>query len=77
MSRIIWARIGMSVMITDEQYEALKAEAYSEEASKAYGYDLYDDLDVPRWLLKKFKEEGRINGDSYIPQDEFEGDDSG
>lgn len=69
--KTIWARIGMSVEITDEEFEKLKNTAHDPN-SKAYGYDLYGDLDVTEWLLEKFQKSGKINGDSYIPQDEFD-----
>ena len=68
----IWARIGMSVKITDEEYNKIKQLAINEESTESHGYEVFDDLDVfPEWLEKKFETEGTIDGDCYIPGDTF------
>lgn len=57
----IWMRVGMSVEVTDEQYEKLKEEALN-------GSDRYDDLETPQWLIDRIEKYGEIDGDSYIPE---------
>lgn len=52
----LWARIGMSVDITDEEYEVIKTlmdGGIEEEARKI--------------LFQLFVDRGYINGDSYMP----------
>lgn len=61
----IWARISMTVEVTDEEYEKLRSAA-------EYTPGSYDDLDVPDWLLKKYAAEGKVDEDSYIPVTTFE-----
>ena len=67
----IWARIGMTLEVTDEEYEELRIQALN----KAYQPDdetIYDDLGLSAALKKKFLEKGKANGDSYIPAIVFE-----
>ena len=62
----VWARIGMTVEVTDEQYEALRKEALNPDFPEED--KVYDDLDdFPKWLLDKFEKEGEMDGDCYIP----------
>lgn len=66
----IWVRVGMTVKVTEEQYEELREAALDEESSEDYGYEVYGDLeDFPDWFYKKIEEDGVIDGDSYIPSD--------
>ena len=66
----IWARVGITVEVTDEQYEELRQMALNESLSQSHGYPVYDDLDeFPDWLSWKIAKEGIIDGDSYVPSD--------
>lgn len=65
--KTIWARVGMSVEVTDKQYEELRQLALNEEYDEEY--EVYDDLELPDWLLVKFEKKGKIDGDCYIPGD--------
>ena len=56
--KTIHARIGMSVKVTDEQFDEIM------ELSQKY----YDVDDFPEWLEEKFKTEGiMFDAESYIP----------
>ena len=60
--KTIWARVGMSVEVTDEQYEEVRKLALNDKG-------FYEDLeDFPDWLDEKFEKEGKIDGDYYIPE---------
>lgn len=66
----IWARIGMSLEVTDTQYEVLRhlaAEMDSEEA----GEPVYLELDLEENMVKEFLKRGVPDGDSYIPASVF------
>ena len=66
--KTVWARIGMSVKVTDEQYEMLRRKALNPDYPEED--EVYDDFeDLPKWLLDKFEDEGEIDGDCYIPCD--------
>lgn len=69
--KTIWARVGMTVEVTDEEYEMLREMARNDSMTEACGYDVYDDLDVfPSWFNKRLENgTGSIDGDSYIPSD--------
>lgn len=72
--KTVWIRVGTNVEVTDEQYEEIKQKAINKEYSAAYGGDRYDDLDgkeFPDWLWNKIKNDGRIDGDTYIPDTEW------
>lgn len=65
----VWARIGITVEMTTEQYNALRRKAeYKAEDGRTSFAELtlsYDDA-------KFFMEHGTVDGDSYIPQEIFE-----
>lgn len=63
----IWARIGMSSEVTDEEYEDLKKLAMHNGR-----LDDLNDTDFPDWLIEKFKNKAIMDGESYIPQIVFE-----
>jgi hypothetical protein len=66
----IWIRVGMTVKVTESQYEELRKASLDKEASEAYGYSIYRDLDdLPDWFEKKIEEGAVIDGDSYIPSE--------
>ena len=52
--KIIWARIGMFVEVSNEEYERFKEEC--------------GDSDMPPDLYELFKSEGKFGGDSYVPE---------
>ena len=53
----IWARIGVSMYVTDSEYEKLKARR--------------GDIELSPQQAKTFLELGKIEGDSYIPETVF------
>lgn len=69
----IWARIGMSLTVSDEEYNILKELA---EEWKTYADDnldvSYSDLELCDAMVKQFIERGVPEGDSYIPAVIFE-----
>ncbi len=66
----VWVRVGMTVKVTEEEYEELRKAALDEKASEEYGYEIYGDLeDFPDWFDEKIEEDGVIDGDLYIPGD--------
>lgn len=68
----VWLRVGMSVEVTDEQYEELRQSAINKEYTEAKGYDVYDELDdFPQWFWDKLEKDGKMNGDTYIPENEW------
>lgn len=70
--KTVWMRVGMTVEVTDEQYEELRKEALNETYTKAYGFNRYDDLEAPSWLLDRIEKYGELDGDSYIPETEWD-----
>lgn len=56
--KTIWARIGMELEVTDEEYEYIKAKADNDD----YEFDEDDDL------AKRFVSDGKLSGESYIPE---------
>lgn len=65
----IWVRVGMLVSVTNDEYEEIRERALRHEETKEYGYSVYKDVDLydcPEWFLKRLKERGDIDGDSYI-----------
>lgn len=64
--KTLWARVGMSVKVTDAQYEMFRKRAIDTEYTEAHGYDIYDDY----WddeLESLFRTKGVFDGDSYVP----------
>jgi hypothetical protein len=61
-TRKVWARIGMSLPLTDEEYKQWK-EKYGAESDLGE----LDDKD-----LERFTKEGVVDGESYIPAEVFE-----
>lgn len=64
--KTLWARVGMSVKVTDAQYEMFRNRAISTKYTEAHGYDIYDDY----WddeLESLFRTKGVFDGDSYVP----------
>lgn len=57
----LWARIGMELEVTDEEYERIKDKARNDD----YDFDEGDDL------AKRFISDGKLSGESYIPNDCF------
>lgn len=55
--KTIWARIGMELEVSDEEYENIKAIADGDD----YNFDGDDEL------AKRFVLNGKASGDSYIP----------
>lgn len=55
--KTIWARIGMELEVTDEEYESIKAKADNDD----YEFDEDDEL------AKRFVSDGKLSGESYIP----------
>lgn len=69
----IWARIGISLEVTDEEYEGLKRQA--SDYIPDGGDELertYHDLDLDAEMSKRFIKDGWQDGDSYIPECIFE-----
>ena len=61
MAKKIWARIGITLEVSDDYYEELK-----DRADKNGTCDL-SESEAKIWMT-----EGKVNGDSYIPGEEFE-----
>ena len=59
----IWARIGMSLMVPDEEYEKLKKRT---ERNGDYEFD------GSNKLAKRFVKDGKPDGECYIPEDIFD-----
>ena len=55
--KTIWARIGMELEVTDEEYEAIKAKADHDD------YEMEEDDE----LTRRFVSDGKLSGESYIP----------
>ena len=55
----LWARIGMELVVTDEEYESIQ--------EKAMGEDYCFDEDSE--LAKRFVSDGKLSGESYVPDD--------
>lgn len=72
--KTIWARVGITVEVTDEEYETLREMARNDSMTEACGHNVYDDLDVfPAWFSKRLENgTGSIDGDSYIPSECWE-----
>ena len=60
-TKSLWARVGMSIYLTDDEYKRIRALMDS------------DPLRAQNLLVELFKTRGIMNGESYIPQcDDFE-----
>lgn len=71
MAKKIWARVGMSVEVSDEQYERIKAKALDRKYTESNGYEIYGDY----WddeVDELFMTKGVFDGDCYIPSCEWE-----
>lgn len=55
----LWARVGMELEVTDEEYESIQ--------EKAMGEDYCFDEDSE--LAKRFISDGKLSGESYVPDD--------
>ena len=58
--KIIWARIGMFVEVSNDEYERYKEE--------------WQDDEMPEDLYELFKVKGKIGGNSYVPEEIWEDD---
>ena len=63
----IWMRMGVTVNVTDKQFEQLKEMSRCERSP-----ELFDEIEAPDWLLNMVDEMGEQDGDSYIPPFQFE-----
>ena len=63
--KTIWARIGMSLEVTDEEYEYLKNHPGECEGDVS-------ETDDDNNLFKRFVKDGYIDGDCYIPDEIWE-----
>lgn len=61
-TKIIWGRIGMFVEVSNDEYERYKTKCEDEE------------LDMPEDLYELFKTKGKFGGNTYIPEEFWEGD---
>ncbi len=61
----VWARIGISMQIADELYDALKEQSVDE-------YGRYGDVELNEDTANLFFARGTVDGDSYIPASSFE-----
>lgn len=63
--KTIWARIGMSLEVSDAEYDHLRESVRLEGGS-------FDDLDLDDDFAHRFQKNGYVDGDSYIPGTIFE-----
>lgn len=70
----IWARIGMSLEVTDKEFSILKGLAAELAESRGYDGDeeYYADLELADGMVQKFMKRGTPDGESYIPAAIFE-----
>lgn len=61
----IFARIGMTLEISDEEYAEILNEAGVNPADGNYEFDISEEF------AKRFVEGGIVDRDSYIPEDEL------
>lgn len=66
MSKLVWARIGMALEVSDEEFEQLKRESTDWYDGKTHEYVLTD-----AWA-ERFVKDGTQDGDSFIPEEWIE-----
>ena len=59
----VWARIGMSLIISDEEAEQLLDEAGRNNSGSNWEYIMNKDF------ARRFVKYGKVDGESYIPDD--------
>ena len=72
--KTVWMRVGVTVKVTDKQYEQLK-EMARDNKNSTLDHTYYNEIEAPEWLLNMVDEMGKRDGESYIPPIEFENDD--
>lgn len=65
----VWARIGITLEMTTEQYQTLQKKA---EYKTQDGYTRYSELTLSKEEAELFLKNGTAENDSYIPQEVFE-----
>lgn len=58
----VWARIGMSLMVSDEEAEQLLKEAGCNDSGQNYEYDINEAF------AQRLVKYGKVDGDCYIPE---------
>ena len=56
----VFARVSLCLEVTDEEYEKLKADRY------------VNDSNISDELALRFLTKGKLGGDSYIPESQFD-----
>lgn len=66
----IWIRVGMSVTMSEMEYQKVRAVAFDKKRSEELGFEVFRELGLeyfPDWFQDRVRKEGVIDGDSYIP----------
>lgn len=66
--KTIWARVGMSLEVSDAEYNHLRELVMLEGGG-------FDDLDIDDDFAHRFQKNGYVDGESYIPGCIFEDQD--